>query len=369
LFFANGSVQRYNLQNWSSEKIPVQSNGDILQAALSPNQNWLAFQDKSGINIVEYPFTGQPLTVSIIQSDVFNFIFSSNSELFTFSDGEGLKIFDISKRTSFLLLPHLLNENDVSDLRKYSPDQWSPNSKWLWVNVYHWEGVSHILAHLPTKTFHKYTGCYSDIDWMNAGQAFAATVFYSGYLGCGDNDGIYLIDLDNNQIVEKRIYQETIPSQAWEREFRDIKISPSGDDIAFVQLSSPYTDLQSSRLMLINFTNDKYKEIDSSRDDIASPVWSSDGTKLFYTIQGDTESQIISFNLSSNEKNVLNSVLNRAVLISRLPNSEWLIIGTNLNTQWDNLYLINGSTGELVKISSLGYDSYISPFLGLWFFE
>ena len=369
LFFANGSVQKYNLLNWSSEKIPVQSKGDILQAVLSPNQKWLVFQDNNGINIVEYPFTGQVLTVSNIQSEVYNFVFSSNSELLSFSDGEGLKIFDISKKTSFLLITHMLIENDASEYRKFVPDQWSPDNKWLWVNVYHWEGISHILVHVPTKTFHEYTGCYSDIDWLGTSQAFIATVRYSGYLCCGDDDGIYLIKLNHKQIVEKRLYQETIPSQKWEREPRDIEVSPSEKEATFVQLSYPDTDLQSSRLMLINLTGDIYEEIDSSQDDITSPIWSSDGTKLFYTIQGNTESQVISLNLNSHERIVLNSLSSRAVLISRLPNSKWLIIGTNLDTHWDNLYLINSSTGELVKISPLDYDYYISPFLGLWPFE
>ena len=106
------------------------------------------------------------------------------------------------------------------------------------------------------------------------------------------------------------------------------------------------------------------KELDSSEDDITSPIWSKDGKQLFYTVQGENESQVIRLNLESDEKALLCSLPNRAVLFSDLINDEWLVAGTIINTDWDSLYLINIHDGTVVKVSALGYDSHVKPFLG-----
>ncbi|MBC7877404.1 MAG: hypothetical protein H7Y59_09570 [Anaerolineales bacterium] len=372
LYLAQGSIQKYNLQNWSEEKLSFQSDGDILQAALSPNKQWLVYQDKSGLKITERPFAAQPLIVSTVNSERTRFLFSSSSELLAYSDGEGLKIFDVLKNTSFTLLVHSPDQPDVSKIRFYSPQQWSPDSQWLWVAVSHWEHISHVLIHISTRTSHEFTACYSDTDWLPTSQAFVATVRYSDYYGCGDNDGIYLIGLTANyDISEKRIYQETVPREAWAREPHDIQLSPDGGNISFVQLSNPGTDLQVSRLILINTSDKESKELDSSQDDISTPIWSANDEKIFYSIQSEKESSIISLNINSGEKIVLWSVPQKAVLISLLADSDWLIIGTRSNSSnaWDSLYLVDSISGSATKISDLGYDIYIQPFLGSELFQ
>jgi hypothetical protein len=365
LLLAKGSIQKYNLQNWSDEKLSIQSDGDVFQAVLSPNQRWLALQDRNGIKIVEQPFIGKPRTIPIVQSDRIRLSFSNNSELLAYSDDEGLKIFSILEETSSLLVAHSVDQSDVSKLRFYYPQQWSPNSEWLWIGVSHWEGVSHVLAHVSTKTLHEYTGCYSDMDWFETSKAFVASVRYSGYLGCGEEDGIYLVELkNNNQVAEKPIYQEISPSEAWEHESRDIKLSPDSEKLSFVQLSYPEQTVQSSHLMLIDVMSNEHKELASSQDDISSPIWSKDGRELFYTVQGEKDSQVILLNPDSGEKAALCSLPNRAVLFSDLINDEWLVAGTIINTDWDSLYLVNIHNGTVVKVSTLGYDSHAQPFLG-----
>lgn len=365
LYLSQGNIQQYSLRKWSAEKLSIQSDGDILQATLSPDQQWLAFQDKNGLKIVEQPFINQPVVISAIQHEQIRFLFSSNSKLLAYSDGEGLKVFKVLERTSSLLLAHSTDESDVSKLRFYSPQQWSPDSEWLWIVVGHWESISHVLAHVSTKSFHEYSGCYSDTDWFETSKAFVATVRYSGYWGCGDEDGVYLVELkNNNRITEKRVYQETFPSEAWEREPRDIKLSPNNTKLSFVQLSHPEQTSHSSHLMLIDVTSNEHKELRSSQDDIASPVWSTDGKKLFYTIQGKKESQVFHLNLDSGEETVLCSLPNRAVLFSNLINDEWLVVGTVANNDWNSLHLVNIHNDNVVKVSTLDYDSNIQPFLG-----
>ena len=364
LYLSQDSIQQYNLRNWSTEKLSIQSDGDIFQAVLSSNQKWLAFQDRNGIKIVEQPFIGKPLIIPLVQSDRIRLVFSDNSELLAYSDGEGLKILNILEETSSLLVAHSTDQSDVSKIRFYYPQQWSPDSEWLWMGVSHWEGFSHVLAHVLTKTFHEYTGCYSDTDWFKTSKALVATVHYSGYLSCGDNDGIYLIDLaNNNQVVEKRVYQEISPSETWERESRDVSLSPDNEKLSFVQLSYPEQTNQLSRLMLIDMISNEHKELTSSEDDITSPIWSNDGKSLFYTIQGEKESQVIRLNLDSGEEVVLYSLPNRAVL-SDLINAEWLVTGTIIDTDWDSLYLVNTHNGTVVKVSTLGYGHHVEPFLG-----
>ena len=292
-------------------------------------------------------------------------MFSDKSEFLAYSDGEGLKVFNVLERTSSLLLRHITDQSDVSKLRFYSPEQWSPDSEWLWLRVSHWEGVSRLLAHVPTKTFHEYTGCYSDMDWFETSKTFVATVHYSGYLSCGDNDGICVIELkNNNQVIEKRIYQETSPSEAWERESRDISLSPDNEKISFVQFSYPEQTNQSSHLMLIDVLSNEHNELDSSQDEITSPIWSDDGKRLFYTIQEEKESQVIRLDLETNEKAVLYSLPNKAIIVTDLIDDEWLVASTITNTDWDSLYLVNTHSGTVVKISTLSYDSHIKPFLG-----
>ena len=51
LYLSQGSIQQYNLRNWSTKKLSIQSDGDIFQAVLSSNQRWLAFQDRNGIKL------------------------------------------------------------------------------------------------------------------------------------------------------------------------------------------------------------------------------------------------------------------------------------------------------------------------------
>ncbi len=366
LYLSEGNIQQYNLRNWSTEQLSIQSGGAVLQAALSPNQRWLAFQGNNELKIVERPFINQPVVIPAIQHDQIRFLFSSNSELLAYSDSEGLKVFNILEGTSSLLVTHSTDQSDVSKLRRYFPHQWSPDGEWLWMDVSHWEGVSHVLAHVRTQTFHEFTGCYSGTDWFKTSQAFVATVHYSDYLSCGDDDGIYLVELkNNNHVAEKRIYQETSPSEAWERQPRDIKLSPDSENISFVQLSYSEQTTQSSRLMLIDVLSNESKELDSSQDVITSPIWSTDGRQLFYTIQEEKKSQVIRLNLESGEKAVVCSLPNSAVLFSDLINAEWLIVGTIIKSDWDSLYLVNVHNGTVVKVSSLGYDSHVEPFLGV----
>ncbi len=62
-YLSEGNIYEYSLQKWSSQKIPILSDGLITQAVLSSDKNWIAFEDGFGLKLVESPFTEEPMKV------------------------------------------------------------------------------------------------------------------------------------------------------------------------------------------------------------------------------------------------------------------------------------------------------------------
>jgi Tol biopolymer transport system component len=351
---------------WTSKKLPVQSDGEIQEATLSPDQRWLAYRDESGIKILAYPFNQQPVSISSNQIAWANFLFNSNSKLLAYTDDEGLKIFNLPEQTSTLLLTHMLDESDEYSYRFYYPRQWSPDSQWLWIGVGHYEGSTRLLAHILSQTFHKYTTCYADPAWLPTSRAFLTTVSTSDYLGCGWEAGVYRVETAGvNSISEKRIYQETEPVDMWLHLPYGLQVSPDGKMFSFVQPSAPYED-KPSRLILISLAGDESKVLDTREGDILTPIWSADDEKLFYAVQGENASQIISLSIDSGETVILGVVLKTANLLTTLADGDWLVVGTVVSyTLWESLYLVNTTSGAVVKIAKLDYETYFPPFLGV----
>lgn len=366
LYLAQGSIQEYDMLTWTSEKLPVQSEGEIVEAALSPDQSWLAYLDEIGIKILAYPFNQQSVSITSNQSVGANFLFSNNSELLAYTDDEGLKIFNLPEQTSTLLLAHVLDESDEDSYAFYYPRQWSPDSQWLWIGAGHYEGSTRLLAHILSQTFHEYTACYDDPAWLPTSLVFLTTVSTSDYLGCGWEAGVYRVETAGvNSIREKRIYQETEPVDMWIHLPYGLQVSPDGKMISFVQPSAPYEDLP-SRLILIDLASNESKVLDTREDDIITPIWSADGEKLFYAVQGENASQIISLSIDSGETVILGVVLKTANILTTLADGDWLVVGTvELFTHWESLYLVNTTSGAVVKIAKLDYETYFPPFLGI----
>ena len=221
------------------------------------------------------------------------------------------------------------------------------------------------LSHTPTTNAHEFF-CNTGIAWVESGNTFLTTVSYLGRDGCGDPDGIFLNEIqNNNQVAKKLLFQDTALPEPWFRRYMDISISPDGQSVSYVLIAYPENSKQSFRLIVRNFAGDEYYEIDSSQNEITTPIWSSDSKKLFYTIQGKEESQIIGLDLASGKKTMLNTLSNKADVVSSLQSDDWLVISTRTYYKWDGLYLIHSDKGELVRISTYDYSGNLLPYLGL----
>lgn len=345
----------------------IERDGDIKQATLSPDQKWLAYKDDSGIKILERPFESNDPTLLLADNEEQTpFIFSSDSQFLAYSDLDGLKLYDISQRSTSLLVKNVFESPpvNVEELRKYYPLKWSPDGQWLWVNELRWEGLSRILIHRPTNKIYEFSGCHSDVSWLFDGSAFVVAVSYSDYLGCGEEDGVYLISTIGGKITEKRIYYENEPNDPRLRESSDLTLRPQGDMISFVQITYPNTNIRNSSLILKKIEDDSVLEIDSSHDEIGSLVWSADGKTLFYVIRSSTESRIVSLAINTLEKIELASVPRTLSIISYLPKLDWLVVGSSQSYKWSGVYLVNSVNGDVVKIADLGDANLSQPYLG-----
>lgn len=369
LYFSGGEIRRFHMQDWSEEIIPVQNNGKIQFAALSPDQSWLAYKDDEGTHILKNPFETQfsPSKTYFVYNAGFSF--SNDNAMLAYSDDVGLQLHNLNENTSYELLTHSLNFEDLSKYHSFSPKQWSPDNQWLWISVFHWEGISYLLANIPTQTLYLFNGCYSDIKWLPDSQSFLATVRFSGMYGCGEEDGVYLVTLNKNgTYTEKRIYEDSLPAPVWDRESTALSLSPDNKLISFAQIHFPYTTTDVSRLISSNLNGGDQKELDDVSGRIASPLWSEDGKSITYIVQRSGISAIKRIITDSGEITELCLLPEHVVFTSNIDGTSWLV-AINEDAIYRNdyaeygIYLINEDTGEVIKVSGPNevIDVQLSP--------
>jgi hypothetical protein len=376
LYLADGSIQKYNLQTWSSQELPVQSEGAIIEAVLSPDQKWLAVKDTAGIKVFEYPYSSPPIGVfpliAIPSIDPGNtpLLFSSNSRLLAYYDQEGLKIYNLDDQTVFTLFTHSPYEGDVYNVSYYIPLQWSPDSQWLWIYVMGWEGSYNILAHIPPQSFLEFNSCYREIAWLPTSQAFVAAVTYSGRAACGEDDGIVLVEYSTINTSEERIYHVDSSDEPWTRFWQDLKLSPDGENLSFTLRpfsESDLPDTRPTRIFIMDLSTKESMEIDSNLDWIGSSVWSADSSRLFYFLPDEKKIQLVSHNIDSGETIKQCSLSIDLTLVANIGNGDWLVAGITKNkgADWNSLYLLNVNSCDVKRIANLDYESHIMPFLGV----
>jgi hypothetical protein len=357
LYFSGGEIRHFHMQDWSEEIIPVQSNGEIQYAAFNPDQTWLAFQDGEGKKLVENPFTGQPIIFSkTINDQVKNpgFLFNPDNSLLAYTDDTGLRIYNILEKNAPLLVRHNFDLERVTNFRVYSAEQWSPNGQWLWIDVGGYEARYFALAHIPSGTIHDFSGCYTNIDWLENSQGFFATVWYSGYLGCGWEDGIHFIALnDDHSLNDQLIHQEKDAIIQPGREPWDLQISPDQTQISFVQ-AYQYENPPVFNLILISIDGSERKLLLSSDKEIATPIWSSDGKSIFYVLHTEDDSTIQQVNISSGQIETVCELPYWVKLARRFDGSNWLIADYESDRYRaygkTSIYLINGDDGNGIRL-------------------
>lgn len=341
------------MQTWSEEIIPVQSNGEIQYATFSPDQNWLAFKDSEGKKLVEKPFTAQPAIISKTINDQAGspgFLFNPDNSLLAYTNDTGLRIHNILEQTSFVLVKHNFDLERVYNFRVYYAEQWSPNGQWLWIDVAGYEAWYFALAHISSRTIHGFSGCYTDIDWLADSKGFAATVRYSGYLGCGGEDGIHFIALNEDlSLNDQLIHQENDAIEQPGRAPWDLQINPDQTHISFVQ-AYEHEKPPVYNLILISVEGRERKLLLSSDEEITTPIWSLDGKSIYYVLHNTIQH----VNISSGKIETVCTLPYAVELASRFDGSNWLIAdyGSDRYKAYgrSSIYLINGDDGNGIRL-------------------
>jgi hypothetical protein len=356
LFLKDGLLYRYHLQNWEQEIVNVPIVGKAIDATLSPDGQWLAFIDDEGVKLSQKPFE----IVKIISSSKaewgYRLAFNRNGKLFAYTDGEGLKILDLEKHRTKLLVSHYLSPSgESSENHYYSPVQWSDDDQWLVIGLAYFEGFSYQLVHIPNKGINDFTNCFSRVSWLPKSTKLLVSVTYSSRSSCGEEDGIYIISVGKNAISEEHIFQETTPSEPSERATSYASWSPSGDWISFVQTTYPESNNPSSRLMLIKADGSQLQELVSITGNILSPIWLPNGKGLMYINQYDG-SKISRVDLGNHKTQDYKDVLpDYSELLSISPDGNWLLM---TDDRRERLILLDINGGKIV------YDDEVDKFIG-----
>jgi Tol biopolymer transport system component len=232
----------------------------------------------------------------------------------------------------------------------------------VWIG--YWEGGRMVLVSTATQEVHELSGCRPDASWLPNGQAFAMAVEYSGYLGCGEQDGIYIVSAAGGIVSEERIYFDPASTDPADGAgSSSVSWSPTGDWITFVQTYyTPDFDDSESRLMLVRPDGTEARTLASTQDGrIITPVWTGDGGTIYYAIWSRDGSHIYRAHIHSAEATLLHKSPDRERLISLSPDGQWLVFGQDTSSyEHMDLKVLNLRDDGVIPIAHVGP----TPFIG-----
>jgi hypothetical protein len=272
---------------------------NIMDIIASPSGKYLAYEDDIGVNLID----AQSNTIIPVATSkpewASNILFSGDERYLAYNDAEGLKLFNLINQTSQRVISHVITPHSDWRTHFYYPLLWSPDSQRLIVGVSYYESGDEVLIDFPSETLYNIIDCGGSSTWSLDSTRFILPVNNSEMYGCGDEPGVYQVTVSENSITEKRVYEEVLSSdEPWKYYYYDVSYSPDEKWISFVR-SNP-NGFQ-SWLMLTELTGAKSIELEVSREEIFTPLWSADSTRLFYTYLGE-ESPVISLSIDSGEK-------------------------------------------------------------------
>jgi len=328
-------------------------------AALSSDSQWLAFRDREGVKLSQRPFDSAQRIADSNPIWGYGLAFSHDNRSLAYTDGEGLKVYDVLTVESRLLKLSQHSTEEICENVVYSPYRWSPDDRWLVIRVQPCEGFGLVLAHIPTGRFHDFTHCGGDIEWSIPSDLVVG-VSYWGQAGCGERDGVFILSARSNRFTEKRIYNDPIPVNPWDRETFYANWSPKGNWISFVQGSYVNDDDGGyDRLMVIRPDGSDMRALVVSKGNIETPFWLPGEDRIFYVVQDShlEESRIFSVDVETLEQQDYGILEDHASIVAASPGSEWLILSLS---HWSvplsrlnriPFILINVVNGMNVKIS------------------
>ncbi|PKN98757.1 MAG: hypothetical protein CVU42_11105 [Chloroflexi bacterium HGW-Chloroflexi-4] len=372
-YISEGEIYRYHTSTNTEEIINLYSSSEIKNASISPNQRWLAYSDENGFFIDDMLNLYRSVTISNASSSTYGLLFDNSSNQIAFSDDEGLKIYNLQSKSSSIIFYNkniIQNEfgeyiGDVSDFEQYSAGIWSPDSRWLWVYKSLWEGSSRLLIDLRSNKTYQFYSCNNSIDWLSSSNRFYTSVSAYGYEGCGNDDGIFLEQPSSKGTIdETSLFKASSPDDPYNRESEELRLSPDEKRLCFVQGSNIYLKNPTYSIMLMDTDGKNLTKIITSSEQIFSPFWSSDGTKIIFQQNNDKESSIKIVNTSNKNITTLISVPSHNNFLTQIENSNWFLFGTKIKyaNRFDALYLINLKDGSIEKIPLNGYRKIIGAF-------
>ena len=341
LYLNQRQIKRFDMHSWTEEALPLSKT--IQFAALSPDGQKLAYGDETGLYLSTYPFiTDQKINgMENINNELNDesLLFSPDSALLAVSDAESLKILSFYDNQIDLLAKNDLIQGDDSDYINHLPIAWSPDSRYLWVDVWFYEGKSSSIVDVSSKQFSDHLMCYSDAAWLTE-STLIGTVYYSGYESCGYEPGVYLITIKGKQFKEVRIYADEA-NLAEEQFFDGLRVSPSKNHVSF---NKTLQYEEENFLFVLDVNGGNLKEISESNsyeERFTSIFWSPSELEIYYSSGKDA----YVYSLETGEWTSLYKNTDTKIKIDAIsPDGKWLFL--------NNGTLLSTETGEAISLEN-----------------
>jgi len=331
-YLQGGTVYRYDTEKRTTEAVRLPSR-TITSARLSPDSSVIAFSDQEGLKIAISPF------------DAVRTIAEHKVSI------DGSKELEQYKLTTTYVI------------REWSPDSQSVFvEEWGWdVFVYRMSMATAQLEPLPSSTVPTMR-CSAGLSWSSDSRKFVIPGWGLGI--CPDAGGVIVASIEDADF--RRIYYETIhaDSLVFEGGVTYAAWSPTEDLIAFVQAA----DFQSNegyrwKLMTVRTDGTQAQTlVDTTDDELAVPIWSPNGTELYYLLRRreNSDADIYSVNLRSHTAKKLYSA-SSVRLSSISPDGKWLTFvndegvlgGDILKT---NVRIMNLSNKEVIQVNDTEWN-------------
>jgi hypothetical protein len=333
-----GQIFKYNLQTWSSELAEIPDNDHILRAAISNDGKWLAYATAQTLHIFDVTAEIEIAAFDILTRPDHgdgDLIFNKDSSLLAYEDIEGLHIVTLSNLTNRLILQNDLRGLDdqtvsVATVTSYYPIVWSPNNAWLIVDLGKWEGGWPTLLSVTTGQLHEMNKCMHSMEWSSDSRSILGAVAFSGYIGCGEEPGIYRADVSFNGIVEERLYSEFANIEpTYQRDPLWFKLSPNNQWAAFTFLTD--FDLQNQvntpdlhRLLIMSPDGQQGRELVGDRI-TNQPLWANNSESIYFTRFEKFDSVIYNVDIETGAEKQIATVEGQIVLSSISSDDNWLL--------------------------------------------
>lgn len=275
----DGTVTRLDLRTWSA--VPLFTDGPITDADIHWPSETIVYATTHSVII--RPLIGDdtsPSHVIPFATPPRSLALSPDGHSLAVTDGESLKIVDLQSGVISIVAQNDLEES-FSTYVVYIPSSWDPGSRYLWIDVALWEGSFNLLLDALSGQLSEPFECYSPPAWFPSGSTFVSTVSASGYLVCGEVDGLFLHTIEDFSIRRYRPFYGDPTQSPRDREFGQPKLSPDTRRIAFAERRHDGT--LKTILWATGHAGGGAEVLATLPSPITSLVWAPDAATIYFT--------------------------------------------------------------------------------------